>query len=47
MNPVEMIKGFMGQGMNPEQILQNMMGKNNNNPVFNNLIKVIAITKYI
>lgn len=40
MNPVEMIKGFMGQGMNPEQILQNMMGKNNNNPVFNNLIKM-------
>lgn len=40
MNPVEMIKGFMGKGMNPEQILQNMMGKNNNNPVFNNLVKM-------
>lgn len=40
MNPVEMIKGFVGKGMNPEQILQNMMGKNNNNPVFNNLVKM-------
>lgn len=39
MNPVDMIKNFMGKGMNPEQILANMLN-NNNNPVFNNLLKM-------
>lgn len=38
MNPIEMIKGFIGKGMNPQQILDNVM-KNNSNPVFNNLIE--------
>ena len=38
MNPIEMIKGFIGKGMNPQQILGNVM-KNNSNPVFNNLIE--------
>ena len=38
MNPIEMIKGFIGKGMNPQQILSNVM-KNNSNPVFNNLIE--------
>ena len=38
MNPIEMIKGFIGKGMNPQQILGNIM-KNNSNPVFNNLIE--------
>ena len=38
MNPIEMIKGFIRKGMNPQQILGNVM-KNNSNPVFNNLIE--------
>ena len=38
MNPIEMIKGFIGKGMNPQQILGNVM-KNNSNPVFNSLIE--------
>ena len=38
MNPIEMIKGFIGKGMNPQQILGNVM-KNNSNPVFDNLIE--------
>lgn len=38
MNPIEMIKEFIGKGMNPQQILGNVM-KNNSNPVFNNLIE--------
>lgn len=40
MNPMENIKNFIGKGMNPEQILSNMMSQNNSNPVFNNLIKM-------
>lgn len=40
MNPMESIKNFIGKGMNPEQILSNMMSQNNSNPVFNNLIKM-------
>ena len=38
MNPIEMIKNLVGKGMNPQQILGNVM-KNNSNPVFNNLIE--------
>lgn len=38
MNPMEMIKNLVGKGMNPQQILGNVM-KNNSNPVFNNLIE--------
>ena len=38
MNPMEMIKNLVGKGMNPQQILDNVM-KNNSNPVFNNLIE--------
>ena len=38
MNPINMIKGFIGKGMNPQQILGNMI-KNNSNSVVNNLIE--------
>lgn len=38
MNPINMIKGLVNKGMNPEQILNNII-KNNSNPVFNNLIE--------
>lgn len=38
MDPINMIKGFIGKGMNPQQILGNMI-KNNSNSVVNNLIE--------
>ena len=38
MNPMEMIKNFIGKGLNPQQILNSMMN-NNNNPVLGNLIQ--------
>ena len=38
MNPMELIKGFISRGLNPQQILNSMMN-NNNNPVLNNLIQ--------
>mgnify|MGYP001852916037 FL=1 len=38
MDTMEMIKNLVGKGMNPQQILGNVM-KNNSNPVFNNLIE--------
>ena len=38
MNPINMIKGLVNKGMNPEQILNNII-KNNSNPVFSNLIE--------
>lgn len=38
MNPMEMIKNFIGKGLNPQQILNSMMN-NNNNPVLSNLIQ--------
>ena len=38
MSPMEMIKNLICKGMNPQQILGNVM-KNNSNPVFNNLIE--------
>ena len=39
MNPIDFFKGMLNKNANPEQILGNMM-KNNNNPVFSNLIKM-------
>lgn len=38
MNPMQLLKIFINRGMNPQQILGNMM-KNNSNPVFSNLIE--------
>lgn len=38
MDPINMIKEFIGKGISPQQILGNVM-KNNSNPVFNNLIE--------
>lgn len=38
MNPINMIKEFIGKGISPQQILGNVI-KNNSNPVVNNLIE--------
>lgn len=37
-NPMEMIKGFMGNGLSPEQMIMKIMG--NKNPMINNLIQM-------
>ena len=41
MNPIEILKGFMGKGGNPQQLLQKAMGMNgNNNPMIANLMNL-------
>ena len=37
-NPIEMIKLFLGQNKKPEELLQKMV--NDNNPILNNLINM-------
>lgn len=36
MNPIQMLQGFLGKGMSPQQIIGQMMG--NKNPMITNLI---------
>lgn len=40
MNPIEILKGFMTKGGNPQELLQRTMGMNNNNPVISNLVNL-------
>lgn len=41
MNPIEILKGFMGKGGNPQQLLQKAIGMNgNNNPMIANLVNL-------
>lgn len=40
MNPMEMIKTFMGKGGNPEQLLMKAISGNNSNPMIANLINM-------
>lgn len=41
MNPIEVLRNFMGKGGNPQQLLQKAMGMNgNNNPMIANLINL-------
>lgn len=39
MNPIEILKGFMTKGGNPQELLQKTMGMNNN-PVISNLVSL-------
>jgi hypothetical protein len=39
MNPMEILKGFMGKGGNPQELVQRAMG-NNSNPMINNLLSM-------
>lgn len=36
MNPIQILQGFLGKGMSPQQIIGQMMGKSN--PMITNLI---------
>lgn len=40
MKPIDMLKGFVGNGGNPQQFIMNMMAKNNSNPMINNLMNM-------
>lgn len=40
MNPMDMMRMFMGKGGSPKQMVMNMITKNNNNPIFKNLIEM-------
>lgn len=40
MNPMDIIKGFMAGGGNPEQILAKALQGNNSNPMINNLFNM-------
>ena len=40
MNPMDIIKGFMAGGGNPEQILTKALQGNNSNPMINNLFNM-------
>lgn len=37
MNPIQMIKGMTGMS-NPKEMVMQMLGQNNSNPIFNNLM---------
>ena len=40
MNPIEILKGFMGKGGNPQELVMRAMGINNNNPMISNLVNM-------
>lgn len=39
MNPIQMLKGILGRGLTPQQIVQNMTGARSN-PMINNLVSM-------
>lgn len=39
MNPINIIKGFVQKGLNPEQMISNMISQNSN-PMMQNLMKM-------
>ena len=40
MNPLNILKNFMGKGGNPQQLLMKAIAGNNSNPMINNLIQM-------
>ena len=40
MNPIEIIKGFISRGGNPQQLIMKAMRNNNSNPMINNLVEM-------
>lgn len=40
MNPIEMLKGFMGKGGNPQELVMKAIGMSNPNPMISNLINM-------
>ena len=40
MNPIQVLKTFLGNGGNPQDLLQKTISKNNSNPMIANLINL-------
>ena len=40
MNPIQVLKTFLGNGGNPQELLQKTISKNNNNPMIANLVNL-------
>lgn len=40
MNPIQILKTFLGNGGNPQELLQKTISKNNNNPMIANLVNL-------
>lgn len=40
MNPIEILKGFMGKGGNPQELVMKAIGMSNGNPMISNLVNM-------
>lgn len=40
MNPIQVLKTFLGKGGNPQDLILRTISKNNNNPMINNLVNL-------
>ena len=40
MNPIQVLKTFLGNGGNPQDLILKTIGKNNTNPMINNLVNL-------
>lgn len=40
MNPIQVLKTFLGNGGNPQDLILRTISKNNNNPMINNLVNL-------
>lgn len=40
MNPMQILKTFLGNGGNPKDLILRTIGKNNTNPMINNLVNL-------
>lgn len=40
MNPIEILKGFMGNGGNPQELVMKAMGMSSGNPMISNLVNM-------
>lgn len=40
MNPMQILKTFLGNGGNPKDLILKTIGKNNTNPMINNLVNL-------
>lgn len=40
MNPIEILKGFMGKGGNPQELVMKAIGMSSGNPMISNLVNM-------
>ena len=46
MNPIEILKGFMGKGGNPQELVMKAMGMSSGNPMISNLVNMAKQGNY-